>query len=130
MSQPPARPGGGMSGLYANLLGDTTTPKSSSATVSKAPVVFAKPSAGASGPHTAEDTASGNTNAQKKINAGSHAHATFPAWLGLCICCLNEALLTGCARCFLQGIFYSCATISTYRHETPCASAAEEGNGL
>jgi hypothetical protein len=58
-----------MSGLYANLLGTDT---SSSATISKAPIVFAnaKPTSSAGSP-----AGSGEEGAQKKINAGSHTHA-------------------------------------------------------
>ena len=60
-----------MSGLYANLLGDTA----SAATISKAPVVFSKPGASTSPP---PDSTAAPADASKKINAGSDAHTTFP----------------------------------------------------
>ncbi|CCX04861.1 Similar to DNA-damage-repair/toleration protein DRT111, chloroplastic; acc. no. P42698 [Pyronema omphalodes CBS 100304] len=71
MSAPPVRPGGGMSGLYANLLGDSST---SSATISKAPVVFSKPAeASSTTTSTTEDStpAQAAASAQKKINAAA-----------------------------------------------------------
>ena len=54
-----------MSGLYANLLGDSAA-ATSSATISKAPVVFSKPGAASTAPQDGAAAA-----AQTKINAGT-----------------------------------------------------------
>lgn len=59
-----------MSGLYANLLGDTSTPAAnSSTTISKAPVVFSNSSGISPSPN--EDAGAPSSSSQKKINAGT-----------------------------------------------------------
>jgi hypothetical protein len=67
MSAPPQR---GMSGLYANLLADSSSSTSnSSATISKAPVVFSQQGS-ASSPPGNQSVEDGTSSTQKKINAG------------------------------------------------------------